>query len=51
MTVGVIIRKGNSISAEKKEKLTLKKDPEKAHNLDKIIRNIYHIKGRGDMPL
>ena len=48
--VRVIIRKGNSISAEKKEKLTLKRDPEKAQNLDNIIRNIYHIKGRGDSP-
>ena len=49
--VRVIVRKGNSISAENKEKLTLKKDPEKAQNLDNIIRNIYHIKGRGDMLL
>ena len=48
--VRVIIRKGNSISAEKKEKLTLKKDLEKAKNLDNIIRNIYHIKGRRDSP-
>ena len=48
--VRVIIRKGNSISAEKKEKLTLKRDPEKTQNLDNIIRNIYHIKGRGDSP-
>ena len=50
-SVRVIVRKGDSISEEKEEKLTLMKDPEKTLNLHKIIRNIYHIKGRGDMPL
>ena len=49
--VRVIVRKGDSISVEKEEKLTLMKDPEKTLNLHKIIRNIYHVKGRGDMPV
>ena len=50
-SVRVIVRKGDSMSEEKEEKLTLMKDPEKTLNLHKIIRNIYHVKGRGDMSL
>ena len=49
--VKVIVRKRDSIHKEREGKPTLMKDPEKAQNLDKIIRKLHHIKGKGVTPL
>ena len=49
--VKVIVRKRDSISKEGEGEPTLMKNPEKAQNLDKIIRKLHHIKGKGVTPL